>query len=467
MTTANKKKVMTLDGVEGWKDEKFAFADHPLDNWNSMPEFYASDSDTHAIITFKFTSDDDIRKFAESAKVKITGNTKELWYPYTDISHEQYTRFVSDRSEANMPKYPIYIPSKGRWDVRFTSDALIKIGCKHYMIVEESQYENYKATVDSNWVTLLILPQKYLDEYDTFDDFGATKSKGPGAARNFAWDHSISLGFKRHWVMDDNIKKFYRMLGAKRIIVNDGAIIRAMEDHADQYENVYMSGPHYKCFAVPTESLLPFIMNTRIYSCNLILNDIPYRWRGRYNEDTDLSLRILKDGHVTLQYYAFLADKMGTQTVKGGNSAEFYFKEGTMPKSQMLVDMHPDVAEIAFKFGRWHHEVNYRPFKRNRFIPVKNPYLNSDSEYGMKLHIFEKPTKDVKNVGKYVAKKKQAHDAYYNPEGVVENATSERFIKVRFKTKDDLDLFIVNTGLNVTSKTKTYNYSSSSLADFL
>jgi len=28
----------------------------------------------------------------------------------------------------------------------------------------------------------------------------------------------------------------------------------------------------------------------------LIRNDIPYRWRAKYNEDTDLSLRVLKDG---------------------------------------------------------------------------------------------------------------------------------------------------------------------------
>ena len=110
----------------------------------------------------------------------------------------------------------------------------------------------------------------------------------------------------------------------------------------------------------------PLVLNTRIYSCNLIRNDITYRWRGRYNEDTDLSLRILKDGMCTVQFNAFLQFKVTTQTVSGGNSKEFYDGEGTMPKSKMLADMHPDVARVAWRFGRWHHHVNYTPFKRNK-----------------------------------------------------------------------------------------------------
>ena len=48
----------------------------------------------------------------------------------------------------------------------------------------------------------------------------------------------------------------------------------------------------------------------------------------------------------------FLAEKAGTQTVKGGNTDEFYAKEGTKNKSKMLVDMHPDVARETFRFGR-------------------------------------------------------------------------------------------------------------------
>ena len=47
----------------------------------------------------------------------------------------------------------------------------------------------------------------------------------------------------------------------------------------------------------------------------------------------------------------------------GGNTEAFYAGEGTLPKSKMLVDMHPDVAKLAFKFSRWHHVVDYSVFK--------------------------------------------------------------------------------------------------------
>ena len=103
------------------------------------------------------------------------------------------------------PKYPLYIPSKGRWDVRHTSDYLHGIGQPHYIIVEAHQYENYKQSVKSS-AELLVLDPIYQEKYDTCDDLGNTKSKGPGAARNFAWDHSVANGFDWHWVMDDNIR---------------------------------------------------------------------------------------------------------------------------------------------------------------------------------------------------------------------------------------------------------------------
>ena len=105
-----------------------------------------------------------------------------------------------------------------------------------------------------------------------------------------------------------------------------------------------MSGPNYFMFASRKTAVPPFVTNTRIYSCNLIRNDVPFRWRGRYNEDTDLSLRMLKAGWCTIQFNAFLQFKMSTQTVKGGNTADFYAVEGTGAKSAMIVALHPDVS---------------------------------------------------------------------------------------------------------------------------
>lgn len=263
-----------------------------------------------------------------------------------------------------LPRYPVYIVSKGRWKNRLTSRALDLMGVPYKMIVEQDQLLEYQAEVGRE--RCLVLPQRYLDEYDTCDDLGDSKSKGPGAARNFAWDHAIELGSKRHWVMDDNLDAFHRLNRNIKRESDTPAVFAAMEDFVDRYENVPIAGPNYYSFVKAADGVPAFTTNTRIYSCLLIQNDAPYRWRGRYNEDTDLSLRVLKDGLCTIQFNAFLQGKVTTQKMKGGNTDEFYALEGTKAKSQMLADLHPDVAEVVWRFNRWHHHVDYRPFRKNR-----------------------------------------------------------------------------------------------------
>ena len=385
-----KRKVNNIFGEQVWEDQKYSLIDHPWDTWDNMPSYDPTTPALKAYSTIRvnFDSVESREAFSKLTGIKILEKTLSNWF-YKTPPPEKTGRWFYVSDNPLQPKYPIYLPSKGRWDVRHTSDTLIRMGVKHNMVVEESQYENYKAAVDPNWVTLLILPQKYLDEYDTMDDLGATRSKGPGAARNFAWDHSKAAGFKRHWVMDDNMKDFYRLDEGRRIRVADGSIIRAMEDHTDRYKNVHMSGPQYRFFARGGENP-PVVLNSRIYSCNLILNESPFRWRGRYNEDTILSLDMLSAGHCTLQYFAFLSGKLATQTVKGGNTAEFYAKEGTLPKSKMLQDAYPEVSTVTWRYGRWHHHVDYSPFRANRLIPEDNPWINPDPDYGMKLVLKQK-----------------------------------------------------------------------------
>ena len=215
-----------------------------------------------------------------------------------------------------LPRYPVYIVSKGRWKNRLTSRALDLMGVPYKMIVEQDQLLDYQAEIGRE--RCLVLPQRYLDEYDTCDDLGDSKSKGPGAARNFAWDHAIELGSKRHWVMDDNLDAFHRLNRNIKRESDTPAVFAAMEDFVDRYENVPIAGPNYYSFVKAADGVPAFTTNTRIYSCLLIENDAPYRWRGRYNEDTDLSLRVLKDGLCTIQFNAFLQGKVTTQKMKGG-----------------------------------------------------------------------------------------------------------------------------------------------------
>jgi len=289
------------------------------------------------------------------------------------------------------PTHPVYIVSKGRSDTMITSKSLSRMKVNHYIVIEPQDKEPYEKALDKfnirDYVTLIVAP---------FSNHG----DGPGRARNFAWDHSISIGAEKHWVLDDNISDFYRLHQNYRIRVESGVIFKAAEDFIDRFENVPISGFQYRFFIAPNQSYPPYVKNTRIYSTLLIDNNCKHRWRGRYNEDTDICLRVLKDGDCTIQFNAFLQGKAATQTVKGGNTEEFYHKEGiekniwidgvnaegTRNKSEMLVRMHPDVARMVWRYKRWHHYVDYSPFKKNE-LRYKNDIVlpKEPNEYGMKL----------------------------------------------------------------------------------
>lgn len=270
------------------------------------------------------------------------------------------------------PKHPVYIVSKGRWESRLTSKALEEMNVPYYIAVEPQEYDEYAAVIDP--AKILVLP---------FSNHG----EGPTHARNWCWEHSIKQGATWHWVMDDNMNGFVRMNHNQRIPVKTGGIFRAAEDFVERYENVAIAGFEYRFFAGGARRKKPpYRLNTRVYSCLLIRNDIPYRWEGKYNEDTDICLRVLKDGWCTVLFQAFLCNKAATQTVKGGNTAEFYEHEGTLPKSQMLVDKHPDVARLAERYGRMHHHVDYTPFQANKLIKKEGLVIPAGTnEYGMVL----------------------------------------------------------------------------------
>jgi hypothetical protein len=91
-----------------------------------------------------------------------------------------------------------------------------------------------------------------------------------------------------------------------------------------------------------------------------------------------------------------LAGKITTQKMKGGNTDTIY-KEGTLGKSEMLKQMHPDVTEVTWKFNRWHHQVDYSGFKQKLNPIVNISKLVEVNNYGMKIiHTEEELTSDYK-----------------------------------------------------------------------
>jgi len=269
------------------------------------------------------------------------------------------------------PDYPIYIISKGRWKNPLTVKSLERMKVPYHIVIEPQEYDNYASVVDPD--KIYVLP---------FSNLG----QGSIPARNWVWDHSVSIGAKRHWILDDNIEAFNRLNRNIKPVVLTGSIFKAAEDFTDRYENVALSGFNYYSFCKSTDPVPPFYLNTRVYSCILIKNDLPYKWRGRYNEDTDLSLRVLKDGWCTILFNAFLAGKVTTMRMKGGNTDELYANDGRKKMAEALAELHPDVATVVWKFNRWHHKVDYKPFKKNKLIKSQNILIKNDiNNYGMKL----------------------------------------------------------------------------------
>lgn len=274
------------------------------------------------------------------------------------------------------PRYPVYIISKGRWESRLTARALDELGVPFRIVVEPQERDQYAAVIDP--AKILVLP---------FSNLG----QGSIPARNWVWEHSIKEGHARHWIMDDNIQRFYRLARNEKRPIGDGAAFNIMEEFVDRYENVPMAGPNYRFLVKHRQPRIPPIyINHRIYSCVLLQNDTAHRWRGRYNEDTDLSLRFLKDGKCTILFNTFLAAKLATMIAKGGNTDELYRQtddfDGRLEMARSLQRQHPDVVKITRKWGRWQHHVDYRPFKGNKLIRREGVEVPEGVDnFGMKL----------------------------------------------------------------------------------
>ncbi len=268
------------------------------------------------------------------------------------------------------PKYSIYIISKGRPKC-LTARILTRLNVAFKIVIEPQQLSEYLEFWDKE--QLYILP---------FSNLG----QGSIPVRNWVLDHSRNNNDKRHWILDDNIEGFDRLNNNLKSSVLDGTIFKCAEDFTDRYTNIMISGFNYSSFCKATDRVPPFYLNTRIYSCILINNDIPFKWRGKFNEDTDLSLRVLKAGYCTVLFNAFLAGKVTTMRMKGGNTREVYGDTDNRREfAESLQEQHSDVVKVTKKFNRWHHQVNYKPFKKNKLIRVDNKIYKGVNNYGMEL----------------------------------------------------------------------------------
>jgi hypothetical protein len=245
-------------------------------------------------------------------------------------------------------KYPIYIVSKGRWGNPLTAKVFIKYNVPFKILVEPQEYEKYCKVVGP--ANVIQLP---------FANLGL----GSYPARNYAWEHSIKNGFARHWVFDDNIRDFRILIKGKRLKYNALKAIIKLEEFTEKYLNIGITAFDYTSFVIPSTNKKAFHLNTHCYSAMLIKNDVPYRWRLKYNEDVDLCLQFLNDKYCTVLTRALMVTKVSTTSkMKGGNQTELYkgnAREKKILKARSLEMVWPEYAKTVIRFNRPHHFVNW------------------------------------------------------------------------------------------------------------
>jgi hypothetical protein len=269
-----------------------------------------------------------------------------------------------------LPRYPVYVISKGRADICLTANFLRRDGIPFQLVVEPQETAAYTARYGSKTVTTL-----------PFANLG----KGSYPARNWCWEDALERGHRRHWILDDNIGQIRRLYRGFRIPCASGPAFAAVEDFVDRYTNVPIGGMNYQMFVTPTSPA--YRTNVHVYSCLLIENSAPYRWRLRYNEDTDLCLQALAAGQATILVNAFMVDKKTTMTMKGGNSDELYQGDGRLRMARALERTWPGIVSVGWRYGRPQHVVDWTQFRtplvRRSDLDIST--LPERDEYGLEL----------------------------------------------------------------------------------
>lgn len=271
-----------------------------------------------------------------------------------------------------LPRYPIFVPSKGRADICLTAKMLTVDQVPFRLVVEAAEESAYRSRFPT--AEILVLP---------FSDAGSVIP-----ARNWIRELSIAEGFDRHWQLDDNIRGCRRMHRGHRIRVSSAAALRVCEDFTDRYTNIGVSGLNYKMFVTP-RTKVPYYLNCHVYSCCLINNRMPYQWRGRYNEDTDLCLQVLSGGLCTVALNVFMAEKEPTLTMKGGNTAELYQGDGRLKMARSLERLWPYAVTTSRRYGRPQHMIRdaWKRFDTPliRRTDIDWSSLADSDEYGLRL----------------------------------------------------------------------------------
>jgi hypothetical protein len=169
-------------------------------------------------------------------------------------------------------------------------------------------------------------------------------------AKNWIKEHATRAGHKRHWQLDDDIKGFLAWTDAGRQRCAPSYALATCGEFVDRYSNVAIAGLKSNIFGSTISH--PFTINCQAFTCVLVLNDVPYRWRGvpgKDSSDTDFSLQVLTGGWCTILFHAF---QFRWSTLAPGGNEDIYGGDGRLACVKQLQRQWPGLVKLARKSGR-------------------------------------------------------------------------------------------------------------------
>lgn len=297
-------------------------------------------------------------------------------------------------------KFPIGILSYGRYNDNFTSKYLLKCGIYHKIFVEPCEYDLY---IDNYYNNLSHKNRKLVEIINVGEDFH-TRNLGGTPVRNYILDYYYVKGFARCWILDDNIKCYYRYNRGCKTEIYSGSIFSSIEKYIEIYENVGVCSHNFSPFITTGRSRPVIVLNEKQYSSLLLLTDKQYRFRHKYNEDVLISVEYIISGKLNFCFNHILYNKNTSGTDKGGNTDTIY-SNGYEEKYDYLYNelkkmYNSNILKINCEFDKFisnkplkdkdkHHSIKYKGIvvdDRTTFVKKINPnYDSNELDNGLKL----------------------------------------------------------------------------------
>jgi len=255
-----------------------------------------------------------------NVKVKDNGNSITIQMDETIITRGVWKNL--DGCET-FSKYPIAILSYQRANqYGYTHKILTKMKIQHFLFVEPQDVKEYRNWYDSQYCAIIVSPVDF-----------SKKNMGSSLMRNYILDYFGKMKLsEKVWMLDDNIKGYYRFFQGKKNLIESSQIFTSIEKYVERYDNVGVVSHNFNPFITENDDRCCIVKNCKCYSSLLISvrDDIYFDYK--YEEDNIVSMLYLSKGLCNLSFNHILYDKDTSGANKGGNQVNLYNGDGYKQK---------------------------------------------------------------------------------------------------------------------------------------